>query len=117
MPLLSIVCSAVPPPPRRGEILAGLSRLLARELEKPEGYVMVSIAQPLALSFGADATRPACYAELKNVGTLPAERFEHLSAVLCRELAAALAVAPDRIYIEFTNASGAQWGWNGTTFA
>jgi hypothetical protein len=32
-------------------------------------------------------------------------------------LARALEVAPDRIYIEFTNADGALWGWNGTTFA
>jgi phenylpyruvate tautomerase len=116
MPLLSILSSAVPPPPRRNQILAQLSRLLARELEKPEDYVMVSINQPLAMSFGGDPGRPTCYAELKNVGTLSPERFEQLSALLCRELADALELAPERIYIEFTNAEGAQWGWNGTTF-
>ncbi len=117
MPLLSLLSSSVPPSSRRAEVLARLSKLLSRELGKPEEYVMVSINQPLALSFGADASRPACYAELKNVGTLSAARFEELSALLCRELASALEVAPDRIYIEFTNADGAQWGWNGTTFA
>ena len=117
MPLLSILSSAAPPPERRAEMLAGLSRLLARELEKPEDYVLVALSHPIAMSFGADASRPACYAELKNVGTLSAQRFEQMSAVLCRELAGALDVAPERIYIEFTNADGAQWGWNGTTFA
>jgi hypothetical protein len=71
----------------------------------------------MAMSFGADASRPACYAELKNVGTLSPGRCEQLSAILCRELSGGLDVSADRIYVEFTNADGALWGWNGTTFA
>ena len=117
MPLLSILSTAEPTPERRGQLLSGLSRLLARELDKPEDYVMVTFNRPVAMSFGADATRPACYAELKNVGTLAPERCEQLSAILCRELSGGLVVPADRIYIEFTNADGALWGWNGTTFA
>jgi phenylpyruvate tautomerase len=117
MPLLSILTTADPTPERRGKLLSGLSRLLAQELEKPEGYVMVAFNRPLAMAFGADAGRPSCYAELKNVGTLSPERCEQLSAILCRELAGGLDVAADRIYVEFTNADGALWGWNGTTFA
>jgi phenylpyruvate tautomerase len=117
MPLLSILTSAEPTTDQRAQLMSGLSRLLARELDKPESYVMVSFARPVALSFGGDVSRPACYAELKNVGTLSPQRCEQLSAVLCRELSAGLAVAADRIYIEFTNADGALWGWNGTTFA
>ena len=117
MPLLSILSSTVPAPARRAEALGALSRLLAHELDKPLAYVMVAIEQPLDMSFGGDAAAPSCYAELKNVGTLPAQRFESLSAVLCAELSRTFQVAPDRIYIEFTNADGSQWGWNGTTFA
>ena len=117
MPLLSILSTAEPTSERRGQLLSGLSRLLARELDKPEDYVMVAFNRPVAMSFGADATRPACYAELKNVGTLSPERCEQLSAILCRELSGGLGVPADRIYIEFTNADGALWGWNGTTFA
>ena len=117
MPLLSILTPARPPADRRAELLTTLSRLLARELDKPESYVMVALAHPELMSFGGDASRPACYVELKNVGTFSAERCEQLSALLCRELAGALGVAADRIYIEFTGADGALWGWNGTTFA
>ena len=117
MPLLSILTSAESTVDARAQLLSRLSQLLARELDKPEGYVMVSFARPLAMSFGGDAARPACYVELKNVGTLSPERCEQLSALLCRELAGGLDVAADRIYIEFTNADGALWGWNGTTFA
>jgi phenylpyruvate tautomerase len=115
MPLLSIVTSA--PPPARAELFAHLTRLLARELDKPEAYVMVALAPRAELSFAGDATAPALYAELKNVGTLAPEQTAALSRLLCAELGTRFGVAQDRIYIEFTNADGALWGWNGDTFA
>jgi phenylpyruvate tautomerase len=115
MPLLTITTSAAPPT-ERGMLLAHLSAVLARELGKPEPYVMVLLQPHAEMSFGG-TTRPACFAELKNVGTLSPQRVEQLSALLCAELAGALAVDKDRIYIEFTNADGALWGWNGGTFA
>ena len=58
----------------------------------------------------------ACYAELKNVGHLSADKVEKLSATLCDAIAKALALPRDRIYIEFTNADGALWGFDGGTF-
>jgi phenylpyruvate tautomerase PptA (4-oxalocrotonate tautomerase family) len=119
VPLLSITTSAPPlAPGARAELLARLSALLARELDKPEEYVLVAIGpRPEAMSFGGDATVPACYAELKNVGTLAPARAAELSRILCAALAAGLGVAQERLYIEFTNADGALWGWNGETFA
>jgi phenylpyruvate tautomerase len=117
MPLLSLLTSAPPPTPaRRAEIFARLTGTLARELEKPEGYVMVALTAGAQLSFGGDATTPACYAELKNVGTLSPARVAALSQLLCNELEATLRVSPARIYIEFTNVDGALWGWNGEVF-
>jgi phenylpyruvate tautomerase len=115
MPLLSITSSA-PAPMDRGRLLAHLSALLSGELGKPEPYVMVALQPRAEMSFGG-TTRPACYAELKNIGTLSPERVEQLSRLLCTELAAAFGVDQDRIYIEFTNTDGALWGWNGGTFA
>jgi phenylpyruvate tautomerase len=117
MPFLSLLTSAPPPTPaRRAEIFARLTGTLARELEKPEGYVMVALTAGAQLSFGGDATTPACYAELKNVGTLSPARVAALSQLLCNELEATLRVSPARIYIEFTNVDGALWGWNGEVF-
>jgi phenylpyruvate tautomerase len=117
MPLLSLLTSAPPPTPaRRNEIFTRLTATLARELEKPEGYVMIALRAGAELSFGGDATTPSCYAELKNVGHLGPDRVAALSQVLCNELEATLRVNPARIYIEFTNTDGAMWGWNGETF-
>jgi hypothetical protein len=96
-------------------MLKSFSSLLARELSKPERYVMVGLAPRLEMSF-AGSREPACYAELKNVGQLPADKVDHLSEVLCDAIAKALGVPRDRIYIEFTNADGALWGFDGGTF-
>lgn len=116
MPLLNLFTSAAPArPPERAALLARLSTLLARELVKPERYVLVALEPRAEMSFGG-STDPACYAELKNVGTLSAARVEELSRTLCDELAHGLGVASDRIYIEFTNADGSLWGWDGGTF-
>ncbi len=115
MPLLNVLTSALPEPARRAPLLASLSGLLARELGKPERYVMVALDGCADMSF-AGTPEPACYAELKNVGSLAAQDAERLSGVLCAALSRGLGVAADRIYIEFTNADGALWGWNGGTF-
>jgi phenylpyruvate tautomerase len=116
MPLLNLFSSAKQPDePALGQMLASFSSLLARELSKPERYVMVSLVPRATMSF-AGSREPACYAELKNVGTLSAEKVEDLSQLLCTAIAQALALPQDRIYIEFTNADGALWGFDGGTF-
>jgi hypothetical protein len=114
MPVLALFSSA-PPPADPRPLLEQLSALLSRELDKPEQYVMVSLTPRPQMIFGG-RTAPACYAELKNVGKLSPTHVEELSQTLCAQLARGLGVPPDRIYIEFTNADGALWGWNGTTF-
>ncbi len=116
MPLLNLFSSAQPPDePALDGMLASFSTLLARELGKPERYVMVSLTPRATMSFGGSRA-PACYAELKNVGTLSGERVEQLSEILCAAIAKALSLPKDRIYIEFTNADGALWGFDGGTF-
>ena len=116
MPLLNLFSSAqAPDEPARSQMLRSFSSLLAKELGKPERYVMVGLAPRMDMSF-AGSREPACYAELKNVGRLSADKVEKLSAILCDAIAKALALPRDRIYIEFTNADGAMWGFDGGTF-
>jgi phenylpyruvate tautomerase PptA (4-oxalocrotonate tautomerase family) len=117
MPLLHISTSNPPAEElQRAQLLKDLSALVARLLGKPERYVMISLTAREHMLFGG-SNAPACYAELKNVGTLTPDQTEELSKALCQELSRGLGVAQDRIYIEFTNAEGAMWGWNGGTFA
>jgi len=114
MPLFNLFTSAELPSDRTAW-LKKLSALLAQALDKPEEYVMVLVNPRPEMTFGGKS-EPACYAELKNVGKFSAAQVEALSGKLCAELAAGLRVPADRIYIEFTSADGAMWGWDGSTF-
>ena len=97
-------------------LLEALSRELARELAKPESYVMVSLESEAQLLFGG-SSEPACFAVLKNIGTFTPQHTERLSASLTAHLSKALQVSPSRIYIEFVDAKAHLWGFDGSTFA
>lgn len=95
-------------------LLQKASRLVAQQLGKPENYVMVALEPPQPMLFGA-SEEPLAYLELKSVGLPPAKTAE-LSRLLCELLEKDLGISKERVYIEFANANGAMWGWNGGTF-
>jgi phenylpyruvate tautomerase PptA (4-oxalocrotonate tautomerase family) len=53
--------------------------------------------------------------ECKSIG-LTDKQAKSLSASISALLKAELNISPDRIYIEFSNAPAAFWGYNGSTF-
>jgi len=116
MPLLQIQSSTLSSASVPPGLLKNLSADLARELGKPERYVMVTISPATEMLFGGTA-EPACFAVLKNIGSFTPASTERLSALLCRRLSEALGVAPSRIYIEFVDAKAHLWGHDGGTFA
>jgi phenylpyruvate tautomerase len=116
MPLLQIQTSAKTGAGAPAGLLKKLSAELARELGKPESYVMLSFEHDAELLFGG-SSEPACFAALKNVGSFTPAQTEKLSALLCQRLSEALGVAPNRIYIEFVDAKPHLWGYDGSTFA
>ena len=117
MPLIRILTSAQPVEGNAADaLLRDLSALLARELRKPESYVMTCLEGPARMTFGG-TDAPTCYAEVKNVGTMTPETTARLSAAITERLTTALGVPADRIYIEFGDARPHMWGHNGGTFA
>jgi phenylpyruvate tautomerase PptA (4-oxalocrotonate tautomerase family) len=114
MPLLRIQTNLALDTAALRELPQLASRRVAELLGKPERYVMVSLEHNPAMLFaGTDA--PLAYLELKSIG-LPAARTGELSKALCELVGQQLGVAQDRIYIEFANAPGNLWGWDGGTF-
>jgi phenylpyruvate tautomerase PptA (4-oxalocrotonate tautomerase family) len=90
------------------------SRLVARELSKPENYVMVALEPPIPMLFaGSDA--PCLYMELKSIG-LSDTKTSALSSALCSMASDKLGIPADRVYIEFADAPRKMWGWNSATF-
>ena len=97
------------------EIIQKASKLIAEELGKPESYVMVLFEPEVKLAFGG-SMEPAVFMELKSIG-LDDTKTEGLSRTLCNFSEKELGVSKDRVYIEFKDASGSMWGWNGSTFS
>jgi len=116
MPLINLYSSAASlAPDITRRLLTNLSSLLARELGKPESYVMTNLVPRTEMTFGGSFD-PACYAEIKNVGKFKPEQTERISSKVCALITEALGVPSSRIYVEFTDATGYLWGFDSGTF-
>lgn len=117
MPLINVYTSAPPPSDMRvAQLLRTLSKTLAAKLSKPESYVMTCLVPKARMTFGG-SDAPACYAELKNIGTFSPEATSRLSKLLCNLLSTELDVPQNRIYLEFKNLEPHLFGFDGDTFA
>jgi phenylpyruvate tautomerase PptA (4-oxalocrotonate tautomerase family) len=116
MPLVNVFHSAsVPDASTKRHLLLSLSTLLAQEVGKPESYVMTNLVPQSDMSFGG-TLEPACYVEVKNIGKFKPDQTKRISAKLSELLEQSLGVSRARMYIEFTDATGYLWGFDGSTF-
>ncbi|HEY4188493.1 MAG TPA: phenylpyruvate tautomerase MIF-related protein [Polyangia bacterium] len=111
MPFVRVICSGAV----EEALLPKLSALLARELGKPEAYVMTCLETGARMTFAGTA-KPCCFVEVKNVGVLTGEVTKRVSAALTDFLAPALGVEEDRVYIVFSEVKPQHWGFDGGTF-
>ncbi|HLO87969.1 MAG TPA: phenylpyruvate tautomerase MIF-related protein [Nostocaceae cyanobacterium] len=116
MPLIKVQTSISAPAKTEIEnLLKSLSSKLAQHTGKPESYVMTAFEPEIPMTF-AGTTDPVCYIEIKSVGTMKPEQTKTMSQDFCQQINQSLNIPKDRIYIEFSDAKGAMWGWNSTTF-
>ena len=90
------------------------TRFVAELLSKPEESVMVSLISSTPMRFQSNAN-PTAYVEFKSIG-LAREKCPECSKAICEYLESSLGIAPQRIYIEFTDIDGKMFGWDKTTF-
>jgi phenylpyruvate tautomerase len=114
MPFLKILVNRPLDDSAARDLAARASATVAEQLGKPERYVMVSVEQNPVMQFAGSAA-PLAYLELKSIG-LPASRTTEISRVLCELVTDTTGIDPERIYIEFSDAPRAMWGWNRGTF-
>lgn len=116
MPLIQIKSSvSTPEKAEVNAMLKSLSAKMAKHTGKPESYVMTAFEAEVPMTFGGTED-PVCYVEIKSVGTMKPDQTQSMSQDFCQEINQALGVPKNRIYIEFADAKGAMWGWNGSTF-
>ena len=114
MPYLKIQSNQRITDEQQQQIVREASSLVANEIGKPERYVMVAFDPVIPMMF-AGSVEPCAYLELKSIG-LPESRTADLSKALCEFISRHMNILPDRIYIEFSDAPRAMWGWNSGTF-
>ncbi len=116
MPLIKVQTSITPTDKTQVEdLLKALSASLAKHTRKPESYVMTAFEPGMQMTFGGTFD-PVCYIEVKSVGSMSPTQTQAMSQDFCQRITQSLGVDGDRIYIEFSDAKGAMWGWNGSTF-
>jgi phenylpyruvate tautomerase len=99
MPLIKIQSSIQSPEKNILEgLLKQLSADLAKHLGKPESYVMTSFESEIPMTFGG-TIEPACYVEIKSVGTIGSKLTQAMSNNFCQKLEDSLNVPKNRIYI------------------
>ncbi|MBW4654883.1 MAG: hypothetical protein KME20_17855 [Kaiparowitsia implicata GSE-PSE-MK54-09C] len=116
MPLISVQTSvAQPDADTVKHLLQALSTSLATHVGKPESYVMTAFNADVPMTFGGTFD-PACYIEIKSVGSFQPSQTQAMTQAFCQMVSKTLGVPGDRTYIEFADAQGYLWGWNGRTF-
>jgi len=114
MPYIRLETSARAEGDAADRLLASISSLIASEIGKPEQYVMAELATGRFLMSGKDGD--AAFADIRSIGGLDGNVNTGISEKLCALLKEQLDIDPGRVYINFTNVSSAEWGWNGSTF-
>lgn len=97
----------------KSSLIMELSSFIAKELGKPERYVMVSLEEKEMLLGGSEEL--CAFVDLRSIG-LPESETGRLSKAICDFLGEHLKLKADRIYINFADVKGSMWGWNKTTF-
>lgn len=114
MPYLAIQTNQRLDAEQTAALLQKSSKTVSEILGKPESYVMVAIQDAVPMLF-AGKPDPTAYLQLKSLG-LPESSTADFSRALCEVINQQLAIAPERIYIEFSGPERHMWGWNNNTF-
>jgi len=96
-------------------LLAEVSESASRLLKKPERWVMTCLEPGAAMTF-AGTEEPACYIEVKNIGKFTPELTSLLSSEISSLVSKHLGIDKARTYVEFSDAVGYLWGYDGSTF-
>ncbi len=115
MPLITIqVTEDIKEGTEKEALLKAISEIISRQIGKPETYCMATISKSDIMMGGA--VSPAAFIDVRSIGGLPASVNKGISSEVSFLLSNHLEVPKDRIYLNFTEFSPSNWGWNGGTF-
>jgi len=113
MPCLQITTSF--PVDNAAAVVAALSKIVATQTSKPEGYVQVILIANATISFGGEPGN-SVFMDLRSIGSISRAQNKKTSAALTEYFVKNFKVPAGRVYISFANAAGENWGYDGSTF-
>jgi phenylpyruvate tautomerase len=115
MPTIKITSSASSDKATKEKFALALSKDISKLMNKPEAFVQAIVDDDVTIVFGGSAA-PSAFVVLRGIGGLSPEVNKTLSKAICARLKESFAIEPGRVYINFENLKGSDWGWNGETF-
>ena len=58
----------------------------------------------------------AAFVDIRSIGGLSQDVNRKISQQVCKLLKDSLGIAPERVYLNFTDVKAGDWGWNSSTF-
>lgn len=114
MPLLQLQTSVPVAEDKHADLLAALSKIMSETIGKPESYVMITLKSgPIMM---AGASESAAFADVRSIGGLGGGVNKSLAQKISALLQQELGIAGNRVFLNFTDVSASNWGWNGSTF-
>lgn len=112
MPMIKL--TVTDPAQNQSEVLAEASRIVAAVTGKPESYVMAFIEQGSFLMAGKPCA--GAFVEVRGIGKIEREINAEISRQICAMLQQKQGIAPQNIYLNFTDVPGSNWGNANGTF-
>lgn len=114
MPLIKLETNIIMDREQKIDLAGKLSAIVAEELGKPLKYVMATISTSCIMLSGESGS--AAFVQIMSIGGLNAAVNGSIAAAVSRELEETLGLSPGRVYITFSDISGENWAWQGSTF-
>lgn len=109
MPYIKVTANC-PIPLEKREAIKSQIGVDVQILSKTEDWLMVDFCENSPLYFKG-TSQPAALVAIDLYGAATPDAYERFTAALCAMLARQLAIAPDRMFLKYSEYK--HWGWNG----
>lgn len=96
------------------ELAVTLTAIVAKGLGKPESVTQTLVCDDTLMSFGGKFCDNA-FIVVMSIGGLTPDVCKNLSRDICAVFVK-LGIPADKVYINFSEQRGSNWGWNSGTF-
>lgn len=114
MPLIKIEVPTTLTDDQKNALLTEASSIVSKNTGKPEKYVMATLGKAEFAMAGKPAQ--AAFVDVRGIGGINGENNGGITRDICALLKTKLGIAPENVYINFTDVPAQNWGHNGTTF-